>query len=84
MTHHSIYSLKGTTAAQRDLTLYEACRALKVARNAGLIHDGTHVNCNGRFVAFFSEWDKTIHPMFQANDSEREIITMWMNPINND
>lgn len=76
-TYDTRYDLVGVETPLKCVGLYEAVKALEEVANAGLLNDGTHIRRSGRHVAFFSAWRNEVTPMFEAADSEREVIGMW-------
>ena len=76
-TYDRRYELVEIHATAKDLTLYEACKALEACAAAGTLTDVTHVRRDGRPVACFSEWHNETRAMFGAAASEREVIAMW-------
>jgi len=78
MTYHNAYTLIASAGnSVTGLTMYEACKALRVIATAGKLQDITHVRRGTRPVAFFSEWRGTVTPMSTADAGEREVLTAW-------
>lgn len=74
MTYNSIYTIAASEHGQKEFTLYEACMALIEIAKKGELKDATHIRCNGRCVAFFSEYTTKVETMWQAGPDESEVI----------
>jgi len=74
------YELKATVdnaADAKDLTLYEACKALAAAAADGQVKDATHIRRDDRCVAFWCGWKKQVRSMFGADKHERHMVDTW-------
>jgi hypothetical protein len=72
---YRIAALTGALDMQtEDLTFYEACKTLTVARERNLCGDATHIRRGSRCVAFWSDWEHKIVAMFGARDDERDNV----------
>jgi len=71
----SDYALVGTDGRNTtDVTLYEACKALRTAALDSKVFDGAHVRRDDRPVAFWCADRLTVRPMFGATAPEAEDI----------
>ena len=78
MTHESRYSLVAAGKhSTKNLTLWEARKALMIARESGATADATHISRDGRCVAFFCEWENVVKAMFGALDQESHKLGVW-------
>jgi hypothetical protein len=77
MTYEKRYRIAGMPRGANNLTLYEARKELRRAREHGKLPDAAHIRRGSRAVGYYSEWHHAVRPMFQALDPERECLLAW-------